>query len=94
MYILNYVWVDKSTIHDVQVAILYLPISTTVSEDVADGHNCRYIDQQHFNQEENYAVPPDWSDDSECIAALSDLDSLIEDKLEYTNHFNRQTYSP
>eukprot|EP00957_Ditylum_brightwellii_P156768 11931998-Ditylum_brightwellii.AAC.1 len=68
------------------ISILYLSASPTLSEDVADGHNCRYIDQQHLNQEENYVLHPDWSDDSECIGALSDLDSLVEDKLEDTNH--------
>eukprot|EP00957_Ditylum_brightwellii_P006706 508829-Ditylum_brightwellii.AAC.1 len=93
MYLLNYVWADKSTIHDAQIAILYLLASTTLSEDVVDGHNRRYKDQQHFSLAENNAIPPDWSDDFECIDALSDLDSLIEDKLEDTDHFNRQTFS-
>ena len=93
-HILNYVWVDKTSIRDQKVSITHMPVSTTLEDGIPDGHNCRYIDQQHLNVEYDDMAYPEFSDDSEHIANLSDSDdSLIEDKLEDTDHFNRQTFS-
>ena len=93
-YISNFVWVDKLLFHEERVAILHLSVSTTLSESIPDGHNCRYIDQQHLNVEDNKLAYSEFSDNPEHIGNLSNLDdSLIEDKLEDTNHFNRQNYS-
>eukprot|EP00957_Ditylum_brightwellii_P144228 10989023-Ditylum_brightwellii.AAC.1 len=69
-----------------------MSVSTTLSESIPDGHNCMYIDQQHLNVEENDLAYPEFSDNPEHIANISNSDnSLIKDKLEDTNHFNRQT---
>ena len=89
-YISNFVWVEKLSLQEEKVAILHLSVSTTLSESIPDGHNCRYIDQQHLNIEDNDLAYPKFSGHPEHIANLSNLDdSLIEDKLEDTDHFNR-----
>ena len=84
-YVSNFVWVEKSSLQDDKVAILHLLPSTKLSELITDGHNCRYIDQQHLN---------DKKDGEDYPACLSDSeDSLIDDKLEHTDNLNRQTFS-
>ena len=76
-HILNYVWVDKMSIRDEKVSITHMSVSTTLSESIPDGHNCRYIDQQHLNVEDNKYAYPELSDNSEHIANLSNLDDSL-----------------
>ena len=91
---MNFVWVDKLSLQEEKVSILHLSVLTTQSESIPDGHNCRYIDQQHLNIDNNNMAYPEFSNNPEHIANISDSDdSLIEDKLKDTDHFNRQTFS-